>query len=157
MAEKAEKEKAFRLRVLTPTRVVFDDDVDLAILRAKEGDMGILRNHEPCAVTLGYGILKAFVEKQTTGQLAVMGGFATMKDNVLTILSPVAAPPDKIEETIAAIEAERAANQAREAEADIEMLRMENALRHTLVQMDISSYAIIKGREENLDQGPAQE
>lgn len=141
-------DKTLRLRVLTPTRTVLDQEVDFVLLRTKEGDMGVLHGHEPSAVLLDIGVLRAYVDKKQTDILAVMGGFATVRDNQVTVMSDIAEPPDKIEAAIARRERERAENQLREQGADLEMRRAESALRRTLVQMDVSSYAIIKGKEE---------
>lgn len=145
-------EKAIQLRVYTPNRTVVDKTVGSVIFRACEGDMGVLPGHEPCSVMLGYGVLRAFgPDKQPADLLAVMGGYATVRDNTVTILSPMAAEPDKLEEAIAALERERAETRAHEKEADTEMTRMERALRRAMVHLDISSYSIIKGRDEQGD------
>lgn len=141
-------DQSLRLRVLTPTHTVLDREVDFVLLRTKEGDMGVLHGHEPSAVLLDIGVLRAYVDKEQTELLAVMGGFATVRDNRVTVLSDIAEPPDKIEAAIARRERDRAENQKREQGADLEMRRAESALRRTLVQMDISSYSIIKGKEE---------
>lgn len=140
--------KNIRLTVSTPTRTVLEADVDFVLLRAANGDMGILHGHEPQAVQLDYGVLQAFVDKKPVDVLAVMGGFATVWENRVTVLTGLAEPPDKIEEAIAAREKERAENKLSNRKSDMEMQRAETALRHVLVNMDISAYSIIKGNQE---------
>jgi len=136
-----------QLRVLTPNRIVLDAPFDFVVLRTTEGDMGILPGHAPYSVLLDYGVLRAYTGKEPASVLAVLEGFATVGDNILTVMSAVAEPPDKIEDAIANIERERAENKALEQTADLEMHRIETALRNSLVKMDISSYSIIKGSE----------
>lgn len=142
-------EKNLRLTVSTPARTVLDAEVDFVLLRTVDGDMGVLRDHEPAAVLLDSGVLRAFRDKKTTDTLAVLGGFATIVDNRVTVLTDLAEPPDKLEAVVAAREKERADSKLQERRSDFETQRAEAALRHTLVQMDVSSYSIIKGHEEN--------
>lgn len=141
-------EKNIRLTVSTPIRTVLETDVDFVLLRAATGDMGILHGHEPVAVQLDYGVLQAFTDKKPVSVLAVLGGFATVRENRVTVLTGLAEPPDKIEEAIAAREKERADNVISKRKLDMEMQRAETALRHALVHMDISAYSIIKGNQE---------
>lgn len=141
-------QKKVLLTVLTPNRCVLEEYVDYAILRTVEGEFGVLPGHEPCSVLLDNGLLRAYVEKRQTAVLAIFGGFATVYDNKLVVLSTVAEHPEKIEEALAEMERERAENKINEQNADLEMHRMESALRHSLVHMDVSVYAIIKGLEE---------
>lgn len=137
-----------RLTVSLPTRTVLETEADFILLRTAEGDMGILRGHEPCAVMLGYGALRVFTDKKPTDVLVILGGFATVVDNHVTVMTPLAGPPDKIEEIMAAHEKERAENKRLEHKSDLEMQRAETALRRTLVHMDVSAYSILKGNEE---------
>lgn len=141
-------QKNVRLRVSMPTQTVLDTEVDFVLLRTLEGDMGILHGHEPSAVLLDYGLLKAFVDKKLTDALMLLGGFATVQENRVTVLTTLAGPPHKMKEIMAAREAERAQSKLLEQKSDVEMQRAETALRRALVQMDVSAYSIIKGNEE---------
>lgn len=141
-------EKKLLLKVLTPNQCVLEERVDFVILRTVEGDFGVLPGHEACTVLLDYGLLRAYVGKRQTAVLAVLEGFATVQNDELTVLSAVAEHPEKIEATLAEMERERTATKISEQTANLEMHRVESALRHSLVHMDISSYAIIKGHNE---------
>ena len=50
----AETKKNFHFRMLTPTRTMFDDDVEMVIFRAEDGDVGIMPGHTPLTTVLGY-------------------------------------------------------------------------------------------------------
>lgn len=139
------------LSVSTPTRTVLEAEVDFVLLRTVEGDMGILHGHEPAAALLDYGVLHAYVDKKPVGILAVLGGFAVVDADRVTILTDLAESPDRIEETIAERKKELAESKRQEQRSDLEMQRAEAALRHALVNMDISSYSIIKGHEEKTE------
>lgn len=144
--------QTLRLRVVTPEHTVLERDVDFVLLRTREGDMGVLHGHEPSAVRLDVGVLRAYLEKEEVAELAVMSGFATVGPDSVSVITGMAEAPDRIEAALEERERERLENRQREASADLEMQRAESALRRMLVQMDVSSYSILKGKEENRDE-----
>jgi len=63
-----------RLEIVSPERMVYNDDVDMVIAPATDGYVGILPHHAPLLTTLGPGefrVKKGGVEEV----LAVFGGF----------------------------------------------------------------------------------
>jgi len=150
-------DKRFQLKVITPGKTVFDQQIDFMIVRTADGDMGILHGHEPCSVTLDFGVLRAFEQKRQTAMFAVLGGFVTVRGNQVVVLTAFAEPPDQVEAALAAIEKERAENRIHEQKLDLEVHRAESALRRTLVQMDIGAYSLLKGNEEKQGSGSDEE
>ena len=142
------KQGSLTLKVLTPDRTVLARGVDEVILRTCEGDLGILPGHEPCSVLLDYGVLRAYDGKDQVEVIAVMRGFATVRDNEVVVLSAVAERPDRIEALLEDMERQRTESKRREERFDLEITRAETALRRALVGMDISSHAILRGNEE---------
>ena len=141
-------QNSLTLRVLTPDRTVLSRAVDQVILRTSEGDLGILPGHEPCSVILDYGVLRAYDGKNQADVIAVMRGFATVRDNEVVVLSAVAERPDQIEALLEDMERQQAENKRREERFDIEIIRAEIAMRRALVGMDISSHSILRGSKE---------
>lgn len=73
------------LRVMAPNRVVWNSDVQEIILSTNSGRIGILPNHAPLLTALDIGIIKIRLnEKWST--MALMGGFAIINNNQMTIL-----------------------------------------------------------------------
>jgi F-type H+-transporting ATPase subunit epsilon len=73
------------LRVMAPNRIVWNSDVQEIILSTNSGRIGILPNHAPLLTALDIGIIKIrFNEKWST--MALMGGFAMIDNNQMTIL-----------------------------------------------------------------------
>lgn len=140
----AEKGK-ITLRIMTPGRVVTQREVDFVVLRTVEGEMGFLPGHEACVAVLDYGVIRSYIDKRPVDVLAALGGFARMRDNELNVLTTVAEPPDQIDAALEAVAKQREANKLHELNSDLEIRRAENALRRTLVQMDVSAYSILKG------------
>lgn len=145
MAAETKGTNRVRLRVHTPVRTVLEKDVEYVILRSVEGDIGVLYNHEPCTVQLGYGLLHTSVDGQESDVLMVMGGFATVRENRVTVLTDLAEAPDKIEDVLAEMQRERAEIKQQQQKSGLEMQKAELALRRSLMQIDQSSYAILKG------------
>ncbi|HZS94653.1 MAG TPA: F0F1 ATP synthase subunit epsilon, partial [Chloroflexota bacterium] len=67
-----------QLEVVTPERVVLEQDVDIVVTRAGEGDIGILHGHEPLITPLSVGELMYRVEGEPH-HLAIYGGFMEVR------------------------------------------------------------------------------
>nr|YP_010475471.1 ATP synthase CF1 epsilon subunit [Corydalis mucronata]UVH69758.1 ATP synthase CF1 epsilon subunit [Corydalis mucronata] len=73
------------LCVLTPNQIVWDAEVKEIILSTNSGQIGVLLNHAPIATALDIGILKIRINNQWV-KIALMGGFARIGNNEITIL-----------------------------------------------------------------------
>lgn len=146
--------KKIQLKVITPLRTVYEKAVDSVIVRSVCGDMGILYGHEPYSALLDYGMMRIFNsagDKSPTeleDVLMVMGGIVTVSDNTVIVLSNMAEHPDKLQEVIDKLSAERSATRQTEQRANLDIHRAETVLRRSMVHMDVSTYSIIKGHDE---------
>nr|YP_010565880.1 ATP synthase CF1 epsilon subunit [Medicago turbinata]UZC30387.1 ATP synthase CF1 epsilon subunit [Medicago turbinata] len=77
------------LCVLTPNRTVWDSEVKEIILSTNSGQIGVLKNHAPIATALDIGILKIRLNNNNRQwvTMALMGGFARIGNNEITILA----------------------------------------------------------------------
>nr|YP_009154358.1 ATP synthase CF1 epsilon subunit [Metasequoia glyptostroboides]AKM70816.1 ATP synthase CF1 epsilon subunit [Metasequoia glyptostroboides]QNT09787.1 ATP synthase CF1 epsilon subunit [Salix cinerea] len=73
------------LRVLTPNRVVWDSEVQEIILTTNSGQMGVLPNHIAIVTALDIGVMKIRLKTQWS-TMALMGGFAKIDNNEITLL-----------------------------------------------------------------------
>ncbi|KAL1313842.1 hypothetical protein AAHE18_16G142000 [Arachis hypogaea] len=73
------------LCVLTPNRIVWDSEVKEIILSTNSGQIGVLPNHAPIATAVDIGILRIRLNDQWV-TMALMGGFARIGNNKITIL-----------------------------------------------------------------------
>ena len=136
-----------RLKVITPSKELLDRDVNMVILRGTEGDMGILPGHENRIAALGMGTLRAFGEEGEIEHLAVLGGFAEVREDVVTVLSDAAEWADEIDKARAEAAKARAEQRMLQAEEGVDMQRAELSLRRALVRIEVSSYPLIKERK----------
>nr|YP_010195218.1 ATP synthase CF1 epsilon subunit [Flagellaria indica]UAA82200.1 ATP synthase CF1 epsilon subunit [Flagellaria indica]ULQ65851.1 ATP synthase CF1 epsilon subunit [Flagellaria indica]ULQ65937.1 ATP synthase CF1 epsilon subunit [Flagellaria indica] len=73
------------LCVLTPNRIIWDSEVKEIILSTNSGQIGVLPNHAPIATAVDIGLLKIRLNDQWL-TVALMGGFARIGNNEITIL-----------------------------------------------------------------------
>nr|WKF49998.1 ATP synthase CF1 epsilon subunit [Iris serotina] len=73
------------LCVLTPNRIIWDSKVKEIILSTNSGQIGVLPNHAPIATAVDIGLLRIRLNDQWL-TVALMGGFARISNNEITIL-----------------------------------------------------------------------
>nr|YP_010834222.1 ATP synthase CF1 epsilon subunit [Dioscorea biformifolia]WFP44567.1 ATP synthase CF1 epsilon subunit [Dioscorea biformifolia] len=73
------------LCVLTPNRIIWDSEVKEIILSTNSGQIGILPNHAPIATAVDIGLLRIRLNDQWL-TVALMGGFARIGNNEITVL-----------------------------------------------------------------------
>ena len=71
--------------IMTPARVFWNEQAEELILPTNTGQMGILSNHAPLITALDIGAMMIRT-KQDWRAVALMGGFALVKNNQVTIL-----------------------------------------------------------------------
>jgi F-type H+-transporting ATPase subunit epsilon len=70
---------------MAPNRIVWNSDIQEIILSTNSGQIGILPNHASILTALDIGIVKIRLADQWS-TMALMGGFAMIDNNNLTIL-----------------------------------------------------------------------
>lgn len=100
------------VRIIAPDRTVWDDQAEEVILPSTTGQLGILTGHAPLLTALDTGVLRVRLKNKWT-PIALMGGFAEVEANEVTILVNGAERGDTID-----LEAARTAYT--QAQADLE-------------------------------------
>nr|YP_010267325.1 ATP synthase CF1 subunit epsilon [Brainea insignis]QKV47353.1 ATP synthase CF1 epsilon subunit [Brainea insignis]QLD96877.1 ATP synthase CF1 epsilon subunit [Brainea insignis]UIF93925.1 ATP synthase CF1 subunit epsilon [Brainea insignis] len=76
---------ALNLRVMAPNRIVWNSEVWEIVSSTNSGQVGILPNHAPLLTALDMGVSKIRHDGQWSS-MALMGGFAMIDNNQVTIL-----------------------------------------------------------------------
>ena len=76
----------FRLRVYTPERELVDQDVREVTAPAAWGEIGVLPDHAALVTVLEPGTL-SYTAGGRTSRMRIGGGFAEVRDNVMTVLA----------------------------------------------------------------------
>jgi F-type H+-transporting ATPase subunit epsilon len=79
----------FRLRIYSPEREILDADVAEVVAPGAFGEIGVLPDHAALVTTLEAGTL-TYRTGTTTSRLKITGGFAEVRDNVMTVLADAA-------------------------------------------------------------------
>ena len=98
--------------IMTPDRIFWSDQADEIILPTNTGQMGVLTNHAPLITALDIGVT-LIRSKMEWIPVALMGGFALVKQNQVTILVNEA-------ESAKTIESEQAETAFQEAKTRLE-------------------------------------
>jgi len=127
------------LRVVTPSRMLLDEEVDEVTAPGELGEFGVLPNHIAFLSTLVPGELSY---KQDGGKiiLVVSGGYAEVLDNVMTVLATAAEFASEIDTAKAQQAKERAEKElAGLSREDKDWEVTEAALRWALVRLQVAN------------------
>lgn len=84
------------LSVVTPERIVLEEDADIVVARGAEGDIGVLHGHEPLVTPLATGELMYRVDGEDH-HLAISGGFLEVRAEKVIVLADVAERSEEID------------------------------------------------------------
>lgn len=110
-------EHRLRCLVVTPEKTWLDQSADSVTLPLFDGELGVLPGRSPLIGRLGFGELKT-KSHETVNRYFIDGGFAQVKDDVVTILTNRALPADQLDAAAAAQELSEA--QSQKAATDID-------------------------------------
>jgi F-type H+-transporting ATPase subunit epsilon len=99
----------FQLELVSPERLLLSRPVEMAVIPAADGEMGVLPGHSPMIVALRGGIITVQENGQVSERLYVAGGFAEVTPERCTVLADEATPVAQLS---------RAAAESRLAEAE---------------------------------------
>nr|YP_009297731.1 ATP synthase CF1 epsilon subunit [Kumanoa americana]AOM67465.1 ATP synthase CF1 epsilon subunit [Kumanoa americana] len=74
-----------KIRVIAPDRTVWDASAEEVILPSSTGQLGILKDHIPLLTALDIGVMRVRIDKEWT-PIVLLGGFAEIENNKITIL-----------------------------------------------------------------------
>ena len=121
------------LEIVAPDRLLLSQPVDMAVIPASEGEMGVLPGHSPMIVLLRGGTITLHEGGRPTAQLYVSGGFAEITPERCTVLADEATPVAEVsrgtgEERLRAAEADYQATDKMDIPAlDAAQARMQSA------------------------------
>ena len=75
------------LEIVSPEKLLLARPVDMVVIPASEGDMGVLEGHSPVIVMLRGGVIALYENDQVTDQMYVAGGFAEVTPERCTVLA----------------------------------------------------------------------
>lgn len=110
-------EKTIHFKLITPERIVFEDDVDAIYAMGEKGSFGILPNHIPFMSSLAIDTARV-VKNGEEIIFSVIGGAFQFKNNEAIILTEVAEKGSDIDKARAELAKERAEAKLGSAETE---------------------------------------
>ena len=123
---------SMHVEVISPDGPIFsEDNVDMVVARAEDGEFAVLKNHLPLAAALEMCVvrIKKAAEEQ---KVAVFGGFLENSKNNVNIVAPLA---ETIDVARAQAAKKRAEDRLASHSADIDMDRARLALMRALTRL----------------------
>jgi len=80
------------LEIVSPEKLLLSRPVDMVVIPASEGDMGVLEGHAPMIVMLRGGLISLYEGDRVTDTLFVAGGFAEVTPERCTVLANEVSP-----------------------------------------------------------------
>lgn len=105
---------SLRLEIVTPEARTYSDDVDMVVIPAIEGEMGIYPMHEPTMTQMKPGEL-IVTKGREVQHLAVGEGFVEITQTHVNVLTDMAIESRQIDEAAAQEAVHRAEERLREA------------------------------------------
>ena len=88
--------ESISLKVVTPVRLVLEEQVDELTAPGPLGQLGILPDHAALMTTLDVGQL-SYRKSGANSVITLTGGYAEVLDNVVTVLADAAEFPNEID------------------------------------------------------------
>ena len=130
-------DKTFNLQIISPTRVFFDEAVDMVEMKTTEGEIGVLAGHIPLTTILEPGVLRIKMDGNVR-EAALHDGFVQIQKDKVTVLAESCEWPDEIDANRARKAKERAERRLTSGSKEVDMVRAELALKKALIRIDLA-------------------
>ena len=125
------------LEIVTPERKVLSEMVDIVVAPGELGEFGVLPGHIPFLCKLKVGELRYRVGAASR-HVAIMGGYAEVLNNQVTILAAAAEAAIEIDVIRAKAARERAERRIAEVRDKLEFARAQAALQRAIARLKVS-------------------
>ena len=129
------------IRIIAPDRTVWDAEAQEIILPSSTGQLGILTGHAPLLTALDIGVMRVRVDKEWM-PIVLMGGFAEIENNQLTILVNGAEEASQIDLTEAEKNLEAATQLLNDASSSKEKIEATQNIRKARARVQAATAAI---------------
>ena len=131
----AENDNKFTLKIITPDRTFYEDQVSMVEFNTVEGEVGIFRQHIPMTMIVAPGIL-TITQDNEVKEAALHAGFAEVLPEQVTILAEIIEWPTEIDIDRAQESKERAEGRIRENAPGTDMRRAEMSLKRAVARIN---------------------
>lgn len=126
----------FRLKIITPERIFFDQDAYMVEFNTTEGEIGVYANHIPLTTIIKPGILTIRMDGEAK-EAALHSGFVEILPDRVTILAEVIEWPEEINRQRAEAAMERAKERIAHPTSQTDIARAQTALMRAMARITV--------------------
>ena len=130
-------DNTFRLKIIAPERIFFDEDLNMVELNTSEGEIGILPKHIALTTIVAPGIM-TITKGDEVKEASLLSGFIEVLPDSVTILAEACEWPDEIDANRANEAKIRAERRISGGDSSINMDRAEISLKRALVRLNLA-------------------
>lgn len=131
----ADDNRNFTLKIITPDRVFYEDEVSMVEFNTVEGEVGIYKDHLPMTMIIAPGIL-TITQGEEIKEAALHAGFTEVLPDKVTILAEIIEWPSEIDVGRAEEAKLRAEERLKEHDPGTDMNRAELALKRAVARIE---------------------
>ncbi|MDE7178847.1 MAG: ATP synthase F1 subunit epsilon [Lachnospiraceae bacterium] len=125
----------FMLKIITPDRVFYEDEVSMVEFNTVEGEVGIYREHIPMTMIVAPGIL-TITKGDEVKEAALHAGFTEVLPDKVTVLAEIIEWPGEIDVSRAEDAKARAEERIRENAPGTDLHRAEMSLKRAVARIE---------------------
>ena len=126
----------FTLKIITPDRIFYENQVSMVEFNTTEGEIGVYKRHVPTTVIVSPGIV-TITEEGGTKEAALHAGFAEILQDEVVIMAEIIEWPDEIDVSRAEAARARAQERLSSKTPETDILRAETALQRALARINV--------------------
>jgi F-type H+-transporting ATPase subunit epsilon len=130
--------KKLKLKIITPEKILLEEEVDAVYSHSVDGEFGILPDHISYMTPLGVGVTE-YIRNSQKEFISTIGGILQVKDNMVTILSDIAELGETIDISRAKAARERAETRLSTGVRDTDTDRAQAALARAIARLNAAS------------------
>ncbi len=128
------------VEILTPSRILAQEQVDELNVPGELGYLGILPGHTALLTKLGQGELM-YRQGEQRHYMAVFGGYMEVRDDQVSVLADIAERAEEIDRSRAEAARDRAEQRLRDFHGqDIDFERARAALTRAMIRLQVASH-----------------
>ena len=126
----------FRLKVIAPERIFYDDAVEMVELNTTEGEIGILPGHISLTTIVSPGIMRITKDGEVK-EASLLSGFMEIGPKEVTILAEACEWPEEIDANRAEEARIRAERRISDGDSSVNLRRAEIALKRAIIRINL--------------------
>ncbi len=128
-------DRNFTLKIITPDRVFYEEEVSMVEFNTVEGEVGVYKDHIPMTMIIAPGILTITKDGEVK-EAALHAGFTEVLQDKVTILAEIIEWPSEIDVPRAENYKSRAEERIREHAPGTDMDRAELSLKRAVARIE---------------------